>query len=185
MAEQVLVEGKFKKSTKAPFVVSIIEACAGLVYIAISIVTEMYWFLIATAVFELIALTTFLMAKYVMPKRKAFFELVVTESRVTGKLGKKRVDLPVSQISSIGTLAFNGIFINTNSGQIAFQELTNRDEVYDCLAELIKNRQEPHTSVTTAPSGLTDELTELKKLFDAGIITQEEFDAKKKQLLGL
>ena len=29
------------------------------------------------------------------------------------------------------------------------------------------------------------ELKELKELLDAGIITQEEFDAKKKELLGL
>jgi predicted Zn-dependent peptidase len=30
-----------------------------------------------------------------------------------------------------------------------------------------------------------DELKKYKELLDAGIITQEEFDAKKKQLLGL
>ena len=30
-----------------------------------------------------------------------------------------------------------------------------------------------------------DELKKLKELLDMGIITQEEFDAKKKQLLGL
>ena len=30
-----------------------------------------------------------------------------------------------------------------------------------------------------------DELKKYKELFDGGVITQEEFDAKKKQLLGL
>ena len=30
-----------------------------------------------------------------------------------------------------------------------------------------------------------DEITKFKQLLDTGIITQEEFDAKKKQLLGL
>ena len=30
-----------------------------------------------------------------------------------------------------------------------------------------------------------DELKKFKELLDSGIITQEEFDAKKKQLLGL
>ena len=34
-------------------------------------------------------------------------------------------------------------------------------------------------------SSIADEIREYKKLFDEGIITQEEFDAKKKQLLGL
>ena len=31
----------------------------------------------------------------------------------------------------------------------------------------------------------TDELKKYKELLDGGVITQEEFDAKKKQLLGL
>jgi predicted Zn-dependent peptidase len=30
-----------------------------------------------------------------------------------------------------------------------------------------------------------DELKKFKELLDSGVITQEEFDAKKKQLLGL
>ncbi|MFF2174990.1 SHOCT domain-containing protein [Lysinibacillus sp. NPDC058147] len=38
------------------------------------------------------------------------------------------------------------------------------------------------TSTTTIP---TEELMKLKELLDAGILTQEEFDAKKKQLLGI
>lgn len=36
-----------------------------------------------------------------------------------------------------------------------------------------------------APQKTTDELREYKQLLDDGVITQEEFDAKKKQLLGL
>ena len=33
--------------------------------------------------------------------------------------------------------------------------------------------------------GTADELKKYKELLDAGVITQEEFDLKKKQLLGL
>ena len=40
------------------------------------------------------------------------------------------------------------------------------------------------TVINEAPSS-ADELLKFKQLFDAGVITQEEFDAKKKQLLGL
>ena len=39
--------------------------------------------------------------------------------------------------------------------------------------------------VTGATNSATDEILKLKKLLDQGIITQEEFNAKKKQLLGL
>lgn len=37
----------------------------------------------------------------------------------------------------------------------------------------------------TSVSEAADDLLKLKELLDAGILTQEEFDAKKKQLLGL
>lgn len=62
----------------------------------------------------------------------------------------------------------------------------NRDEVFKTISELLMKRQE-ETKVSSANAnhGSTDELKKLKELFDAGIITQEEFDAKKKQLLGL
>lgn len=40
------------------------------------------------------------------------------------------------------------------------------------------------TSLQNTKSNI-EKLTHLKELFDRGIITQEEFDAKKKQLLGL
>ena len=35
------------------------------------------------------------------------------------------------------------------------------------------------------PQSNADELRKFKELLDSGVITQEEFDAKKKQLLGL
>ena len=40
-------------------------------------------------------------------------------------------------------------------------------------------------TITAEKTSFAEELQELKKLLDAGILTQEEFDAKKKQLLGL
>ena len=43
-----------------------------------------------------------------------------------------------------------------------------------------KNKQHENSSISSA-----DELKKYKELLDTGIITQEEFDAKKKQLLGL
>ena len=40
-------------------------------------------------------------------------------------------------------------------------------------------------TVNGATIGIADELKKYKELLDGGVITQEEFDAKKKQLLGL
>ena len=46
----------------------------------------------------------------------------------------------------------------------------------------------PAPAPAAAPASVSeaaDDLLKLKELLDAGILTQEEFDAKKKQLLGL
>ena len=49
-----------------------------------------------------------------------------------------------------------------------------------------RNRHlEKSASTTTVASSGADEIRKYKELLDGGIITQEEFDAKKKQLLGL
>ncbi|NCE64816.1 SHOCT domain-containing protein [Pseudoflavonifractor sp. 524-17] len=45
-----------------------------------------------------------------------------------------------------------------------------------------------HQSASSHPSGrlgVANELKTFKELLDSGVITQEEFDEKKKQLLGL
>ena len=44
---------------------------------------------------------------------------------------------------------------------------------------------EGENNSTVAAVSSADELKKFKELLDSGIITQEEFDAKKKQLLGL
>ena len=56
------------------------------------------------------------------------------------------------------------------------------------IEELNKKITPPKPKEVQIPKELQDQLNELKKfkeLLDMGIITQEEFDAKKKQLLGL
>lgn len=45
--------------------------------------------------------------------------------------------------------------------------------------------QKKASAPASAPVSAADELKKFKELLDSGIITQEEFDAKKKQLLGL
>jgi len=57
-------------------------------------------------------------------------------------------------------------------------------------AAMVKYQEEAskHESTTTtvqAALSLAEEIKKFKELLDMGIITQEEFDAKKKQLLGL
>lgn len=58
--------------------------------------------------------------------------------------------------------------------------LDSKESVYAKLDELVTQNESSSTAASVA-----DELREYKKLLDEGIITQEEFDAKKKQLLGI
>jgi predicted Zn-dependent peptidase len=63
----------------------------------------------------------------------------------------------------------------------------------DEVASYIKSRIEEYKTAKNAPAttviqntfSVADEIKKFKELLDMDIITQEEFDAKKKELLGL
>lgn len=128
------------------------------------------------------------------------YELVVSDKRIYGKISwGKRVDLPLDSISATSLIqTFKGVSVSTSSGKINFLLLENADEIYNEISNLIINRQkeEPGTSNISVDSQNNDSadfnekqsveaLREFKKLLDDGIITEEEFEAKKKQILGL
>ena len=190
MNEKVLVKGKF--SGFNPFSL-LCFAMAGIAFIVCFIVATImggspswalegieygyYWFFIGIFFFFILGLIFATMA----------FELIVTDGRVVGKtLFGKRVDLPISQISVVGTGIFNRVSIATSSGFINFYGVANQNEVFSVLSELLLKRQEETKISFKAPErSIADELKRLKELLDSGIITQEEFNAKKKQILGL
>ena len=118
------------------------------------------------------------------------FDLTVTDKRILGSIRKKRVDLPIDSVSAVSIGAFKSISVATSSGRISFSAIKNRNEIYEVVSKLLVERQnqapKSAAAVVNAPSASNaDELKKFKDLLDAGIISQEEFDAKKKQLLGL
>ena len=118
-------------------------------------------------------------------------EISVTDKRVFGRtLFGKRVDLPMDSVSAVGTSLLHGISVSTASGAIRFFCIKNNDEIHKAISDLLLVRQsKPKAEETTIkqeiPQSNADELKKFKDLLDSGVITQEEFDAKKKQLLGL
>ena len=116
-------------------------------------------------------------------------EITVTTKRVYGAVGfgRRRVDLPLDSISSIGSSWLKGVAVATSSGKISFILLKNAKQIHKEIATLLINRQ--NTKAQEKPvlvsNSNADELKKYKELLDCGVITQEEFDAKKKQLLGL
>lgn len=125
---------------------------------------------------------------YIIYKRWSKVQITITNKRVFGfdAIGK-RVDLPLDSITAVGTSRFNGLAVTTASGAIKFTMLKNRDELHEAISKLLVARQEKATTTIKQeiPQSNADELKKYKELLDGGIISQEEFDAKKKQLLGI
>lgn len=117
------------------------------------------------------------------------YTLTITDKRVFGKVAfGKRVDLPVDSISAISSInLFKGVSVSTSSGKIRFIAIKNANEIYDVINKLLVDRQKEISQGTMAiqSSDEADQIKKYKELLDTGVITQEEFDAKKKQLLGL
>lgn len=118
-------------------------------------------------------------------------ELIVTDKRVYGKTSfGKRVDLPLDSISAVGTAFLKSISVTTASGAIKFPLIANRDDVHSEISKLLIERQEKKSAAAPGvrqetPTSNAAELKQYKELLDSGVISQEEFDAKKKQILGL
>lgn len=130
----------------------------------------------------------FLFLGYWIYKDWSKIELTVSDKRVYGSAAfGKRVDLPLDSVSAVGTSIFKGISISTASGAIKFYMMENRDEIHKEISKLLVDRQnKPAATVTQEVSkSSADELEKFKDLLDKGVITEEEFEAKKKQLLGL
>lgn len=129
--------------------------------------------LIVLGSFGLIALILFLWLRS--------YQLTITDKRVYGIAAfGKRVDLPVDSISAISKIRlFKGIGVSTSSGKIKFLNLKNYHSIYDSLIQLLITRQ----NTQVCPTDIPDLLLKYKKLFDDGLINQEEYDKKKSELL--
>ncbi len=144
---------------------------------------EIWMSLIPVAAVALIAVVVFLWLHS--------YELTVTDKRVYGKAAwGRRVDLPVDSVSSIAFLkTWKGVSVATSSGRISFHVLKNASAIYDVLNNLLIERQQAKQNAAAPTvvqqSDSADQLKKYKDLLDSGVITQEEFDAKKAQLLGL
>lgn len=112
-------------------------------------------------------------------------EIHVTNKRVYGKARfGVRVDIPIDSISSVGEITkLKGVSVASSSGVIKFFWISNSQQIKEEITKLILSRSKTNNMEISNSSA--DELKKFKELLDSGAITQEEFDAKKKQLLGL
>lgn len=118
-------------------------------------------------------------------------EITVTNEAISGKLPHgKDVNIPLNQITAINRSSFNGVSVTSIGNVSNFHCIENREEVMKAISYLLANPQQnaqptQNGSAPVANGSEAEQLKRLKDLLDAGVLTQEEFDAKKKQVLGL
>lgn len=196
MEERVIIKGK-QANIK---LVSLIIACVGVVvFLAIyfwnypidnpCVFPYVLWIVPLYMSFTLLPFIIVAAVFYYSAKQ---VELIVTDKRVFGKVAfGKRVDLPLDMISAVGTSFLKGIAITTSSGAIKFLMIKNNEQIHTAISKLLMERQNTNARASRTvvkqeiPQSNAEELRKYKELLDLGVITQEEFNAKKKQLLGL
>ncbi len=122
-------------------------------------------------------------------------KLSVTEMNIKGNtLFGKVVVLPLHMVSGYSTSKIlSKIVVSTSSGIIKFYLIDNFQDICEVLKGLLNTRQKKTETISKMQmetnfrptNSNADELKKYKELLDGGVITQEEFDAKKTQLLGL
>ena len=85
---------------------------------------------------------------------------------------------------------FNRFVDAFNENSFAFTKSTVSNERMEDIFEFVKKQVEINKSSISAPTiqqtiTSADEIMKYKELLDLGVITQEEFDTKKKQLLNI
>ena len=101
------------------------------------------------------------------------------------KSKKKTLEIPVSRISNIKRGFYKSVKVNSPGVKIRVSMLKNQVDIINLLTDMQKNLSNKKEVAEPKANESYAQLSELKNLLDNNIITQEEFDAKKKQLLGL
>jgi len=116
-----------------------------------------------------------------------------------GNKGKKRIpfdsisaiDLKKAWLKEAGYIQFSIMGAERYGGTWSAAGDENsiliNESLNDLAQEIVNYIEEKRSNSTTQPQVVSnaDELKKYKDLLDSGVITQEEFDTKKKQLLGL
>jgi hypothetical protein len=100
--------------------------------------------------------------------------------------GMEAVGIPVSKIGSVFTKG-GGFMVNLFISEGTVQHsVGNVGKAHaQKIISLVTQAQAGQPSPQAAPLSQADELAKFKKLLDDGVLTREEFDRKKAQILGL
>lgn len=109
-------------------------------------------------------------------------------SRGTDRLNANRVyansSVVIKKIKQGKVAGINKTWFVVGGAPLMNYQLFIEDAIQSCEVTPCNNTKSAATASQPSPS-TADEIAKYKKLLDAGAITQAEYDAKKKQLLGL
>lgn len=199
--ETILIEDSISKKNKKKMLnIALFSFFAGLFFLVVNFIwgygrykaggnggyRQCFWespYIYVSFVFWFIALI-FLFICWFVSK----MQITITNKRVYGKTYFGRsVDLPMDSISAVGSSWLKGIAVSTSSGKVSFLFIEHSKEIHDLLRQLLIDRQDQKNRSQNAGTFVNnaDELKKYKELLDDGVITQEEFETKKKQLLNM
>lgn len=114
--------------------------------------------------------------------REAKKELVVYEDSVLCRFNsKKSKQLVFEDINNVD-FGKNALKLIGTGFKFKISNITNAEAIKSLIIDKKKSEQVKSNSVDVSNA---DELKKYKELLDSGVITQEEFDTKKKQILGM
>ncbi len=137
-------------------------------------------YIVSAALFCIVLLLSVL---YISSGKKT---MVIEEDHITAYKGKRPVkQFLIKDIMSIDNKSLKGLKIRGNGFTYKINHVKNREEICSVILVKLQSASAPAPTAALEEVHTTDEIKKYKELLDSGIITQEEFDAKKKQLLGL
>lgn len=107
---------------------------------------------------------------------------------------KKTIDFPFSRLTTVKRESFKSVNLISPGNKAKVILLKNQVDIVNLIIDKMNQAQKTiyiqnDQSVTSVQNDKSDNdlesLLKLKQLFETGVITQEEYDAKKKQILGL
>lgn len=143
-----------------------------------------YWRSVVAIICYIVILGVITFMIYVIQESKK--QILVCEDSVICKTSpKKSKSLPLGDISQVD-VAKDALRLVGRGISFQISNLTNADEIKSAIMEQRTMNQRPVNDPNASSTFSTaEELKKYKDLYDNGIISQEEYDAKKKQLLGL
>lgn len=111
--------------------------------------------------------------------------LTLQDNSVIGKKSNgKTIQFFLKDIKSVETTKTHGLKITGTGINYVIHSISNNEEIKNAIMSMVAQISNEQSAMTGSTSNIST-IKEYKELLDSGIITQEEFDAKKKQLLGL